>query len=146
MTRELADLCCQDTQTGDMHGIDMYLSWVGGASVKKSTCERNYLKVKTKMSGRRARVRSNEALNLVLWDPGSGPGPEINFPDHDQDSGDNNACVEAKTDRREYVQAKEIRKENFEDDAARAFCYLGIKQFQLEIYFQRQHIWPTKTQ
>ena len=98
------------------------------------------------MSGRRARVQSNEALNLVLWDPGSGPGPEINFPDHDQDSGDTEACVEAKPDCRADVPAKEILNENFEDYAARAFCYLGMKQFQLEIYFQRQHIWPTKTQ
>ena len=79
-------------------------------------------------------------------DPGSGPGPEINFPGHDHDSGDNEACVEAKTDRRADVPAKEILNENFEDDAARAFCYLDIKQFHLEIYFQRQRIWPTKTQ
>ena len=97
------------------------------------------------MSGR-ARFQSVEALNLVLWDPGSGPGPEINFPDHDQDSGDNKACVEAKTDRRSDIPAKEILNEIFEDNTARAFCYLGIKQFQLEIGFQRQHKWPTKTQ
>ena len=57
------------------------------------------------MSGRRARVQSNEALNLVLLDP----GPEINFPDHDQDSGDNEACVEANTDRRADVPAKDIQ-------------------------------------
>ena len=61
--------------------------------------------MKTKMSGRRTRVQSNEALNLVLWGPGSGPGPEINFPDHDQDSGDNETCVQAKTDRRADVPA-----------------------------------------
>ena len=64
------------------------------------------------MSGRRARIQSNEALNLVLLDPGSGPGPEINFPDHDQDSGDNEACVEANTDRRADVPAKEILNKN----------------------------------
>ena len=81
------------------------------------------------MSGRRTRVQSNEALNLVLLDPGSGPGPEINFLDHDQDSGDAEACVEVNTDRRADIPAKEILNENFEDDAARAICYLGIKQF-----------------
>ena len=81
-------------------------------------------------------------MNLVLWDPGSGPGPEINFPGHDQDSGDNEACVEAKTDRHPSVPAKEILNEIIEGDAARACCYLGIKQFQFEIYFQRQYIWP----
>ena len=69
------------------------------------------------MSGRRARAQSNKALNLVLLDPGSGPGPEINFPDHDQDSGDNEACVEANTDCCANVSAKEILNENFEDDA-----------------------------
>ena len=57
------------------------------------------------MFGRRARVQSNEALYLVLWGPGSDPGPEINFPDHDQDSGDNETCVQAKTDRRADVPA-----------------------------------------
>ena len=45
------------------------------------------------MSGRRTRVQSNEAQNLVFSDPGSGPGPEINFPDHDQDSGDDEAVL-----------------------------------------------------
>ena len=45
------------------------------------------------MSGRRTRVQSNDAQNLVFSDPGSGPGPEINFPDHDQDSRDDEAVL-----------------------------------------------------
>ena len=82
------------------------------------------------MSGRRACVQSDEALVLVLLDPGRGTEPEIDFPDHDQDAGDDEACVAAHTDRRADVPAKEILNENLEDDAARAICYLGIKQFQ----------------
>ena len=35
MTRELADLGCQGTQTGDIHCIDMYLSCVGGGECKE---------------------------------------------------------------------------------------------------------------
>ena len=35
MIRELADLGCQDTQTGDLHCIDMYLSCVGGGECKE---------------------------------------------------------------------------------------------------------------
>ena len=44
-----------------------------------------FCEVKTKMSERRPRVQSSEALNLDLLDPGSGTEPEIDFPDHDQD-------------------------------------------------------------
>ena len=95
------------------------------------------------MSGRRPRVQSDEALNLVLLDPGSGTEPEIDFPDHDQDAGDDEACVAANTGRCADVPAKEILNENCEDNAAQAICYLGIKQFQLEVSFQKQHIWPT---
>ena len=76
------------------------------------------------MSGRKARVQSNEALNLVLLDPGSDPGPEINFPDHDQDSGDDEACVEANIDLDTDVLGKEILNEIFEDDEALAICFL----------------------
>ena len=72
--------------------------------------------------------------------PGSGTEPEIDFPDHDQDAGDDEACVAANTDRRADVLVKEILNEIFEDDAARAICYLGIKQLQLEIYFQNNKI------
>ena len=78
------------------------------------------------MSGRRTRVQSNEALDLVFLDPGSSPGPEINFPDNDQDSENGEAYVEVNTDRGADVLAKETLNENFEDDAARAFCYLGM--------------------
>ena len=71
------------------------------ASVQKSTCERNYLSFffrrETKLSGRRARVQSDKALSLVLLVPGSGTEPEIDFPDHDQDAGDDEACVVART-------------------------------------------------
>ena len=118
------------------------------ASVKKSTCERNYLSFflrrETKLSGRRARVQCDEALSLVLLVPGSGTEPEIDFPDHDQDAGDNEACVAGNTDRRADVPVKEILNEVFEDDAVQAICYLGIKQLQLVIYFQNNKmIWPT---
>ena len=65
-----------------------------------------FFDVKTKMSGRRAHIQSDEALNLVLLDPGSGTEPEIDFPDHDEDAGDGEACVAAKTDRRAEVPAK----------------------------------------
>ena len=48
--RELANLGCQDTQTGNLHSIDMYHSCGGGgggrgaaASVKKFLCERHSL-------------------------------------------------------------------------------------------------------
>ena len=63
----------------------------------------------------------------MLLDPGSGTEPEINFPDHDQDAGGDDACVAANTDRRADVPAEEILNEKFKDDAARAICYLGIK-------------------
>ena len=79
--------------------------------------------MKTKMSGRRACAQSDEALNLMLFDPGNGTEPEVDFPDHDQDAGDDVACVAANTDRRVDVPAKEILHENFEDDVARAICY-----------------------
>ena len=64
------------------------------------------------MSGRRARVQSNESLNLVLLDPGSGTEPEIDFPDHDQDAGDDEACVAANTNRCVDIPAKNILNEN----------------------------------
>ena len=102
-----------------------------------------FAEVKTKMSERRPRVQSGEALNLVLLDPESGTEPEIDFPDHDQDPGGDEAGVAANADRRADVPAKKIVNETFEDDAARAICYLRIKQFQLEISFQKLHIWPT---
>ena len=76
------------------------------------------------MSGRRARVQSNESLNLVLLDPGSGTEPEIDFHNHDQDAGDDEACVAANSNRRADVPAKGTLNEKFEDDAARAICYL----------------------
>ena len=38
------------------------------------------------------------------------------------------------TDRRTDLPAKEILNENFDDDTARAICFLRIKQFQLEIF------------
>ena len=72
----------------------------------------HFFDVKTKMSGRRARVQSDEALNLVLLDHGSSTETEIDFPDHDQDAGDDEACVVANTDRRADVPAKEILNEN----------------------------------
>ena len=65
------------------------------------------------MSGRRACVQSNEALNLVLLDPGSDIEPEIDFPDHDPDAGGNEAYVAANTDCRADVSAKEILNENY---------------------------------
>ena len=95
------------------------------------------------MPERRPGIQSGEALNLMLLDPGSGTEPEVDFPDHDQDPGGDEAGVAANADRRVDVPAKEILHENVEDDAARAICYLRIKQFQLEISFQEQHIWPT---
>ena len=48
---------------------------------------------------------------MLLLDLGSGPGPEIKFPDHDQDFLDNEARVEANTDRRADVPAKEVLNE-----------------------------------
>ena len=95
------------------------------------------------MSGRRARIQSDEALNLALLDPRSGTEPDKDFPVHYQDAGEDEACVLANTDRHADVSAKEILNENFEDDAARAVFYLGIIQLQLEIYFQKQQVWPT---
>ena len=65
------------------------------------------------MSERRPRVQSGEALNLVLLDPGSGTEPEIDFPDHDQDPGGDEAGVATNADRRTDVPAKEILNENF---------------------------------
>ena len=97
----------------------------------------------SKMSGRRARIQSDEALSLVSLDPRSGTEPDKDFPDHDQYAGDNEACGLANTDGRTDVSAKQILNVNFEDDAARAVFYLGIIQLQLEIYFQKQHVWPT---
>ena len=94
------------------------------------------------MSRRRGRVQSDEALNLVLLDPGSGTEPEIDFSDHDQVAGDHKACVAANTDRRADVPAEEILNENFEDDATRAICYLGVEQFQVEISFQNNIYGP----
>ena len=94
------------------------------------------------MSRRRALVQSDEALNLVLLDPGSGTEPEIDFPDHDQDAGDHEACVAANTDRRADVPAEEILNDKFEDDATRAICYFAIEQFQLEISFQNNIYGP----
>ena len=142
MIQELADLGCQDTHTGNLHCIDMYLLCVGGGKCKEVHVWAQlffiFLRHETKMSGRRARVQSNESLNLMLLDPGSGTEPEIDFPDHDQDAGDDEASVAANTNRRADVPAKGILNEKFEDDAARAICYLG-KQFQLEISFQKQH-------
>ena len=35
MIRELADLGCQNAQTGDLHCIDMYVSCVGGGKCKE---------------------------------------------------------------------------------------------------------------
>ena len=35
MIRELADLGCQDTHTGDLHCIDMYLWCVGGGEYRE---------------------------------------------------------------------------------------------------------------
>ena len=80
----------------------------------------------------------------MLLDPGSGTEPEIDFPDHDQDAGDHEACVAANTDRRADVPAEEILNENFEDDATRAICYLGIEKFQSEISFQNNIYGPHK--
>ena len=94
-----------------------------------------FCEVKIKMSERRPRLQSGKALNLVLLDPGSGTEAETDFPDHDQDPGGDEAGVAANADRRADVPAKEILNENFEDDAARAICYLRIKQFQLKISF-----------
>ena len=76
MIRELADLECQDTQTGDLHRIDMYHSCGGGGKCKEVHVWARifviFCEVKTKMSERRPRIQSGEALNLVLLDPGSG--------------------------------------------------------------------------
>ena len=52
-------------------------------------------------------------MNLVLLDPGSGTEPEIDFPDHDQDPGGDEAGVATNADRRTNVPAKEILNENF---------------------------------
>ena len=46
----------------------------------------HFFRRETKLSGRRARVQSDEALSLVLLVLGSGTDPEIDFPDHDQDA------------------------------------------------------------
>ena len=128
---------------GNLHCIDMYLSCVGGGKCKEGHVWAQlfviFLRCETKMSGRRARVQSDKSLNVVLLDPGSGTEPEIDFPNHDQDAGDDEACVAANTNRLTDVPAKDILNEKFEDDAARAICYLEKKQFQLEISFQRQH-------
>ena len=86
------------------------------------------------MSGRRARVQSDEALNLALLDPRSGTEPDKDFSDHDQDAGDDEACVSASTDRCADVSAKEILNGNFEDDAARAVVYSGIIQLQIHLF------------
>ena len=48
-----------------------------------------------------------------------------------------------KTDRSADLSSKEILNKTFEEDVARAVFYFRIKQFQLEIYFQKQHVWPT---
>ena len=96
------------------------------------------------MSGRRPCVQRDEALNLVLLDPRSGTEPDKDFPDHDQDAGDDEACVSANTDRCAVVSAKEILNENFEDDAARAVFYLGIIQLQLRFIFKNNMYGPRK--
>ena len=77
----------------------------------------------------------------MLLDPENGTEPEIDFPDHDQDAGYHEACVAANTDHR---ADEEILNEKFEDDATQAICYLGIEQFQLEIYFQNNIYGPHK--
>ena len=56
---------------------------------------------------------------------------------------DHKACVSAKTDRHADLSSEELLNKIVEDDAARAVFYLRIKQFQLEIYFQKQHVLPT---
>ena len=35
MIQEFADLVCQDTQTGDLHCVDIFLSWFGGGKCKE---------------------------------------------------------------------------------------------------------------
>ena len=77
------------------------------------------------MSERRPRVQSGKVLNLVFLDPGCGTEPDINFPDHDQAPGGNEAGVAANADRGADVPAKEMLNKK----AAQVNCYLCIKQF-----------------
>ena len=65
------------------------------------------------MPERRPRVQTGEALNLVLLDPESGTEPEIDFPDHDQDPGGDEAGVATNADCRTDVPAKKILNEKF---------------------------------
>ena len=53
--------------------------------------------------------------------------------------------MEVNTDCRADVLAKEILNENFEDDAARVICYVGMNQFWLEIYFSKPTYMAHKT-